>query len=82
MLPNATTSYYETDGLGTVTSLSNSAGALAQTYIYDSFGNTTNSSGSLTNPVSPLQWRVQAAPRGQFVYGLLTNLSRSVTTFQ
>jgi RHS repeat-associated protein len=50
MLRSATTSYYETDGLGTVTSLSNSAGALAQTYTYDSFGNTTNSSGSLTNP--------------------------------
>jgi RHS repeat-associated protein len=50
ILRNATTSYYETDGLGTVTSLSNSAGALAQTYTYDSFGNTTNSSGSLTNP--------------------------------
>jgi|HubBroStandDraft_4_1064222.scaffolds.fasta_scaffold01159_8 RHS repeat-associated protein len=50
MLRNATTSYYETDGLGTVTSLSTSTGALAETYTYDSFGNTTNSSGSLTNP--------------------------------
>jgi RHS repeat-associated protein len=50
MLRSATTSYYETDGLGTVTSLSNTAGSLAQTYTYDSFGNQIASSGSLTNP--------------------------------
>lgn len=50
MLHSGTTSYYETDGLGTVTSLSNSAGALVQTYTFDSFGNLTNSTGSLTNP--------------------------------
>lgn len=41
-----TTSFYEADGLGSITSLSNTSGALAQTYTYDSFGNTTNSSGS------------------------------------
>jgi RHS repeat-associated protein len=50
MLRSSTTSYYETDGLGTVTSLSNATGALAQTYTLDSFGNQTASSGSLTNP--------------------------------
>jgi RHS repeat-associated protein len=44
------TSYYEQDGLGTVTSLSNASGALAQTYTFDSFGKQTASSGSLTNP--------------------------------
>ncbi len=48
-LRSGTTSYYEQDGLGTVTSLSNAAGALAQTYTFDSFGNQTASSGSLTN---------------------------------
>lgn len=32
------------------TSLTNSAGAVAQSYTYDSFGNTTNSSGSVANP--------------------------------
>jgi RHS repeat-associated protein len=48
-LRSGTTSYYEADGLGSVTSLSNAAGALAQTYSFDSFGNTTNSTGSLTN---------------------------------
>ena len=41
MLRSGATSYYESDGLGTITSLSNSAGALAQTYTFDSFGNTT-----------------------------------------
>ena len=50
MLRSSTTSYYEADGLGAVTSLSNTAGALAQTYTFDSFGNTTASSGSLVNP--------------------------------
>jgi YD repeat-containing protein len=44
------TSYYEQDGLGSVTSLTNGAGALAQTYTYDSFGNLTASQGTLTNP--------------------------------
>jgi RHS repeat-associated protein len=49
MLRSSTTSYYG-DGLGSVTSLSNTAGAVAQTYAFDSFGNQTASSGSLTNP--------------------------------
>ncbi|MGB7154128.1 MAG: IPT/TIG domain-containing protein [Candidatus Acidiferrales bacterium] len=46
---SGTIDYYEQDGLGSVTSLSASNGSLAQSYTYDSFGNTTNSSGSLTN---------------------------------
>jgi len=50
MLRAGTTSYYHADGLGSVTSLSNSAGALAQTYGYDSFGKQLSSTGSLTNP--------------------------------
>jgi RHS repeat-associated protein len=50
MLRSSTTSYYDQDGLNSVTSLSNAAGALAQTYTFDSFGNQTASSGSLTNP--------------------------------
>jgi len=49
ILRSGTTSYYEADALGSITSLSNSAGSLAQSYTFDSFGNTTNSSGSLTN---------------------------------
>lgn len=49
MLRSGATSYYHADGLGSVTSLSNSAGALAQTYSFDSFGKTTPT-GSLVNP--------------------------------
>jgi RHS repeat-associated protein len=48
-LRSGTTSYYSQDGLGSVTSLSTSAGALGSTYRYDSFGNLTASSGSITN---------------------------------
>ena len=50
MLRSSTTSYYQADALGSITSLSNGAGALAQTYTFDSFGNQTASSGSVTNP--------------------------------
>jgi RHS repeat-associated protein len=46
----STTSYYQADGLGSVTSLSNSSGALANTYTYDSFGKLTASTGTITNP--------------------------------
>jgi RHS repeat-associated protein len=45
----STMDYYEADGLGSITSLTASNGTVAQSYTYDSFGNTTNSSGSLTN---------------------------------
>ena len=44
------TSYYERDGLGSITSLSNSLGALANRYTYDSFGKLTASTGTLVNP--------------------------------
>jgi RHS repeat-associated protein len=50
MLRSGTPSYYEQDGLGSATSLSNSAGVLANTYTYDSFGKLTASTGTLTNP--------------------------------
>jgi RHS repeat-associated protein len=50
MLRGSTASFYNADGLGSVTSLSNGAGALAQTYSSDSFGKQTASSGSSTNP--------------------------------
>src|SRR5467141_256452 len=50
LLRSGATSYYHADGLGSVTSLSNAAGSIANTYTYDSFGKLTNSTGSLTNP--------------------------------
>jgi len=50
MLRSSATSYYNADGLGSITSLTNSSGAAAETYTYDSFGKVTASSGSLVNP--------------------------------
>jgi len=50
MLRSGTTSYYQSDALGSSTSLTNSGGALARTYIYDSFGDLTASTGALSNP--------------------------------
>jgi len=44
------TSYYEQDGLGSVVSLTNSSGAVAQTYTYDSYGKITAFTGTITNP--------------------------------
>ncbi len=49
-LRSATTSYYELDSLGSVTSLSNPSGTLVNTYAFDSFGSLIASSGTLTNP--------------------------------
>jgi RHS repeat-associated protein len=46
----STTSYYHQDGLGSVSSLSSSAGTLAKTYNYDAYGKLTASTGTLTNP--------------------------------
>jgi len=46
-----TTSYYEQDVLGSVTSLSNATGSVVNNYAYDSYGNLTSSTGTTTNPV-------------------------------
>ena len=47
------TDYYEADGLGSITSLTNGTGTVAQTYTYDSFGNVTHSywKGFASDPV-------------------------------
>ena len=50
-LRSGTAGYYEQDGLGSVTSLTNSTSVLANTYGYDSFGNTTASTGIFSNPL-------------------------------
>ena len=50
MLRGGATSFYNPDALGSVTSLSNAAGSIANTYTYDSFGKLTASTGSLVNP--------------------------------
>lgn len=46
----STPSYYEADGLGSITSLTDATGAVAASYTYDSFGNQTASTGSIANP--------------------------------
>jgi RHS repeat-associated protein len=45
-----TVSYYHADGLGSITSLTNSSGAIAATYTYDGFGKLAASTGSRPNP--------------------------------
>jgi RHS repeat-associated protein len=50
MLRSGVISYLHADGLGSITSLSSSAGSIANTYTYDSFGKLTASTGALVNP--------------------------------
>ena len=49
ILHGGTISYYQADGIGSVSSLTNSAGALGSSYTYDSFGNLIASSGNIVN---------------------------------
>jgi RHS repeat-associated protein len=49
-LRSGNSAFYEADGLGSISSLSSSSGALANTYIYDSFGNVTSATGTASNP--------------------------------
>jgi len=42
--------FYEADGLGSITSLSTSAGSISDTFVYDSFGNVPSATGSFTQP--------------------------------
>ena len=44
-----TTYYYHTDGLGSITTLTNSAGSVVQSYTYDAFGNITSQTGVVEN---------------------------------
>jgi len=44
------TYFYHPDGLGSISSLTDTTGNLAASYIYDSFGNLTASTGTITNP--------------------------------
>jgi RHS repeat-associated protein len=47
---SGSTSYYQQDALGSVTSVSGNTGTLANLYAYDAFGNLTMSTGSIINP--------------------------------
>ena len=44
------TYYYHADALGSITSLTNGSGQLAASYVYDSFGKLTASTGTVANP--------------------------------
>ncbi len=44
-----TTYYYHTDGLGSITTLTNSAGSVVQTCTYDTFGNIKSQTGAVEN---------------------------------
>jgi RHS repeat-associated protein len=48
-LAGSTISYYEADGQGSITSLSDASGSVANQYVYDSFGNSLTTSGAVTN---------------------------------
>jgi len=50
MLRGTVTSYYQNDGIGSITSLSSQTATLANSYTFDSFGKLTASTGALTNP--------------------------------
>lgn len=47
---SSTADYYDADGLGSITSLTDASGTTAATYAYGAFGNLSTSTGSLTNP--------------------------------
>ena len=49
MMRSGAPSFYDADGLGSITSLTNAAGTVAQTYTFNGFGVSTTSSNSLTN---------------------------------
>lgn len=42
--------FYHTDGLGSIVDLTNNTGVIAQSYVYDSFGNIIQQTGSMINP--------------------------------
>jgi RHS repeat-associated protein len=50
MYRSSATSYYHADGLGSIGSLTDASGQLAASYVYDSFGKLTASTGTITNP--------------------------------
>jgi RHS repeat-associated protein len=49
-LRSGTTSYYQQDALGSVTSLSTPSAVLSNAYTFDSFGKLTTSTGTIPNP--------------------------------
>ena len=50
MYRGLTTAHFHADGLGSITSLTDGVGQVAASYVYDSFGKLTASTGTITNP--------------------------------
>jgi RHS repeat-associated protein len=50
MVRGGSTSFYHSDGLGSITGLTDGTGAQASTYSYDSFGNLMAATGNIINP--------------------------------
>lgn len=46
----STSEFYQADALGSITSLTNTSGVVNQTYIYDSFGNISSTTGAFVQP--------------------------------
>jgi RHS repeat-associated protein len=46
----ATWEFYQADGLGSITSLSTTTGTVSDSFVYDSFGNVTSSTGTFAQP--------------------------------
>jgi len=47
---SSTTTYYEADGINSITSLTSATTTISGTYSYDTFGSLSASTGSITNP--------------------------------
>ena len=61
------TYFSHADGLGSLTALTGGSGQLANSYVYDSFGNLTASSGTVANPFQFTGWEFDAET-GLFYY--------------
>ncbi len=66
MQRSGSTVYYHADGLGSVTSLTNTSATTVATYVYDSFGKTT-ATGSIVNPFR-FTGRENDSERGLYYY--------------
>ncbi|MBI5196646.1 MAG: DUF2778 domain-containing protein [Nitrospirae bacterium] len=59
--------YYHTNGLGSITALTDSTKAVVQSYVYDSFGQIISQTGTITNPYT-FTGREYDAETGMYYY--------------
>jgi RHS repeat-associated protein len=88
MLRGASSHYYEADGLGSVTSLTDSGGTVGETYKYDAYGNLTSGGTTLNNPFryTAREWDADAGMyyyRARYYHPILSRfLSEDHTRFK